>query len=790
MNYLFIKLWLRRLKRNKTYSVANILGLTLGFTAFILISLFVRFELSWDKKQENYSRIYRIQRQFVNTPYTVNGNDISPHIRPAVAEMIEGKIPEFQKITIIRESGGHFLFSDSEHHVYDDLGIHADSCFFDVFSYNFIAGNKNIALTDPYSIVLSETVAKNLFGDVPALDKTVLLEKKYPLKVTGVYNDLPFNSSLRPSYIVSFSTLKPLLGISRNDLWEGSCMAYALLNEGISSKQAEGKIKNLFSDYNRQIENEKLQLCPLTKVYLNFNDRNDYLIVLKLFALIGIFILVMSGFNYINLSLARASAQSKEVAVKKVIGSRRRLLISQFLAETIAISMGSLLFAFVFAKLLLPLFSNIVDKQIKLTISNDWQFILATIAVALSTGVLSGIYPALFLSSHKISTLFKGNLFNKKRESFSLKKVLITFQFAISLFLIVLTLSISMQIRYITHKDLGIQKDGLLYANISFNGNELMFDQFRSRLIQHPEIKDVSASKNFPFVVYGGGMTNWEGNDPEVKVLCRYNTVSYDYLDVIGAKLIAGRNFSPDFPGDVGKCCIINESAAKVFGWDNPIGKRINNNQLTIIGVVSNFIYQDMHNVVDPTALVLAPNNIKGDWIFAFSTNSNDEQKAKQILSTELSNTFPNDPFEIRDFKSAFYNERSFRIYQSINKTLYFFTFLNVLLAIIGMFGLVSFTVSRRIKEIGIRKINGSSVFRIFQLLNMDYYLLIIYSFVLAFPTSWLVYSRIPSANKLPAQPWVFVIGAFILLVIVLMSTSYQTLKAATRNPAEALRYE
>lgn len=789
MNYLFIKLWLRRLKRNKIYTVANILGLTLGFTAFILISLFVRYELNWDRSQQKYDRIYRIQRQFINTTYTVGGNDISPHMRPAVAEMIEGKIPEFEKITVIRENGGQFLFSDPDHQVYDDFGIHADSCFFDVFTYDFIAGNKKTALNDPHSVVLSETVAKNLFGDVSAIDKTVLLEKKYPLKVTGVYKDLPFNSSLRPSYIISFSTLKPMQGISRNDLWEGSCMTYALLNPGANAKQAEQKIKNLFSDY-REIENEKLQMCSLSKVYLNFNDRNDYLIVLKLFTLIGIFILVMSGFNYINLSLAKASMQGKEVAVKKVIGSRRELLITQFLAETIAVSLGSLVFAFGIAWLLLPLFSNIVDKQLHLSLSKDWQFILASIAVAISTGILSGIYPALFLSSHKISTLFKGNLFNKKRESFSLKKALITFQFAISLFLIVLTLSFSMQIKYITHKDLGLQKEGLLYASISFPENELKFDQFRSRLIQHPEIKDVSVSKNFPFVNFGGGMTNWEGNDPDIKVLCRYNDVSYDYLDVIGAKLIAGRNFSPDFPGDVGKSCIINESAAKVFGWDNPVGKRINNNQLTIIGVVSNFIYQDMHNVIDPTALVLAPNSIKGDWIFAFRTNGDNEQKSKEILTAELTNTFPNDPFEIRDLTTAFDNERSFLIYHSVNKTLYFFTFLNILLAIVGMFGLVSFTVSRRIKEIGIRKINGSSIIGIFQLLNKDYYLLIVYALVLAFPTAWLVYSNIPSANKLPAQPWVFVLGVFILLIIVLISTSYQSLKAATRNPVDALRYE
>jgi len=771
------------------YSITNLAGLTVGFTAFILIALFVRYELNWDKVNDNYDRIYRIQRYMTNALYATNGNDISPHSRAITAQMIEEKFPEFEKITVIRENGSAFLATDAEHLVHDEKGINADTCFFDLFTYQFVEGNKTTALNQPYAIVLSETLARKLFNKTDVLGQTVLLEKKYPLTVTGVYKDLPFNSSVRPSYIISFSTLKPLQNIERSSLWTGDCMTYVLLKPGVSEQLAESKIKHIFNDY-ESIRYEELQLCPISKVYLNFNDRNDYVIVLKLFALIGVFILIMSGFNYINLSLAQASMRGKEVAVKKVIGCRQQSLVVQFLGESSGVSFAALAFALFFSKLLLPLFNNVVDKQISFGLFNDWPFILFMILIAGCTGLASGIYPAWFMASNKITTLFKGNFFSKPRDSFNLKKTLVTFQFAISLFLIVLTLSFSMQIKYITQKDLGFKQEGLLYTEINISKNQIMFDQLRERLLQHPEVIDFSMSKNFPFVSQGGGMTNWEGGNPNEKVTCRFNNVSYNYLSILNTQLIAGRNFSPDFSGDVGKSCIINETAAKCFGWDNPIGKRVNDNRLTVVGVVKDFIFHDMHSPIEPSVMVLASNTIIGNWTFAFRVNKNNEADVRKALASELEKAFPNDPFEICDFPSAFNNENSFRIYHSVKKSLLFFTILNILLAIVGIFGLVSYAVARRTKEIGIRKINGSSPAGIFQLLNKEYYFLILLAMLIAFPTAWFVYMSLPSANKLPAQPWVFILGAGLLFVIILFSTSYQTIKAATRNPVEALRYE
>ncbi len=789
MSSLMFKLSYRKLMRNKIYSVANILGLTVGFASFILIALFIQYEFNWDKNNDNYSRIYRLQRYVTNVLYAQAGNNISPHTRAITAQLIEGKYPEFEKLTVIREQSSSYLGTDDEHLVNEKNGIAADTHFFDVFTYDFIDGDKTTALNQPYSIVLSETLAQKLFSKTDVLNQTVMLEKKIPLQVTGIYKDLPYNSSVRPPFILSFSTLKPLYNIERSSLWAGDCMTFAKLKHGADPDVAGEKIKNLFAGYN-DIKFIELQLCPLSKVYLDFNDRNDYLIVLKLFGLIGIFILVMSGFNYINLSLAQSSTRGKEIALKKVIGSRKKTLVLQFLIETVTVSVISLLLALLLAYLFLPVFNNVVDKHLSVQLLTNRGFVLLLFLVAITTGLLSGVYPALFMASNKISTLFNENFLGRKQHLFSLKKALITLQFAISLFLIVLTVSFSMQIKYISNKDIGFDKQGLLYSQITVSNNDVSFNELRNRLLKNPDVLDVSLSKNFPFVRQGGGTTNWEGGNQNEKITCRFNQISHNYLPMLETQLVAGRNFDSSFNGDLRKSCIINETAAKCFGWDNPIGKRIKDNSLIIVGVVRDFVYKDMHNPVEPGIYVPAPDKISGSWIVSFRINERNEALVRAELARELKSTFPNDPFEISSFSLAFEGENAYRIYQSLNKSLLFFTLLNILLAITGVFGLVAFTVARRTKEIGIRKINGSSPGAIFNLLNREYHFLILFGALIAFPTAWFVYMGIPGANKYPVQPWIFILSIVMLLLIVLASTSFLTIRAATRNPVEALRYE
>jgi putative ABC transport system permease protein len=789
MILMIFRISIRNMMKHKIYSYINVFGLALGFTAFILIGIFIRFELSWDKSNAGYDRMYRIQRHYSKTMNAMDGNDISPHTRAITAQLLEKQFPEFEKISVIRENGGKFLSIVPDHQIFEDKGIYADSCFFDVFSFRFLEGSTADAMNDPFSIAISKTMAEKLFEGKKALGETVTIDKKTALKVTGVYEDLPENTSLRPEYIISFSTLANTGGIKRSDIWSGDCMTYALLNKGVDYKYTEDKIRNVFSGF-KGIEYEQLSLRPMKNVYLNFNGRNDYIIALVLYGLIGLFILIMSAFNYINLTTANSSIRGKEVALKKVCGSSRFALIAQFLTETVVTAMVAVVIAFELAQLFLPVFNGIIGRTLSLNFKNDGTFIFSSILIALIVGLLSGIYPALILSSQNILTLFKGQTLIKGHKKLSLKNVLVSFQFAISVILILTTLSFSLQIRYMLRKNPGFDKENLLYTAMTVSNKEISYDQLRNRILQHPEIVNASMSKNFPFISLGGGSANWEGGDPNDKIQCCFNTVSYDFLKTLGIPIVAGRDFSREFPGDIGKSCLINETAARSFGWDNPIGKHLDNNKLTVVGVVKNYIYKDMHNGIEPAILVLSPEKIEGSWTFAFRIDPRSEHKAKSILINEFSDAFPNDPFEFNNLSASFTSMETFKVYNSINRTILFFSVFNIFLAMTGLFGLVSFTVVRRTKEIGIRKINGSTSMNIFYLLSREYYVLLLPALLLAFPVAIWIYSKIPGANKLPAQLWVFISGAALLFVIILLTTSYQTIKAAVRNPVEALRYE
>lgn len=784
-----LKISVRNILKHKIYSSINVFGLALGFTAFILIGLFIQYELGWDQSNAHYNRIYRVQRHMVNARQAIGGNDVSPHTRAITAQLLEKQFPEFEKITVIQESSGKYLSVTKDRQIYSIMGIYADSCYLDIFSYHLVEGSPEGALNAPFSVLLSQSMADKLFPGEKALGKTISLEKKVDLKVVGVYAHLPENTSLRPDYIISFPTLASLNGVTRNSPYSGDCMTFALLKPGVDVKHLESKISKVFTAF-KGLEYEELQLCPLSLVYLDYNGHGDYYIVLFLFGLIGIFILIMSAFNYINLTTANASTRGKEVAIKKVSGSNRLELVIQFLGETVFISILALIVAFLLAKLFLPVFNTIIEKQLELTFTDQWKFIGLTTLLSLGIGLLSGIYPALFLSSHKIVSLFKGDVFGKGNGKYHFKKALVLSQFSISVFLIIVTIAFSLQIRHLFQKDLGFNKENLLYTKMTVSAKGVTYDQLRSRILAHPEIINACMSWHIPFVSFGGGMTNWEGGAPDEQVICRFNSVSYDYLKNMGIELIAGRDFSRDFSGDAEKKCLINETAVRSFGWDHPIGKRINDNRLEVVGVVRDFIYKDMHNEIEPTVMVLAPEEIAGTWTFAFRVNSQDQQKARAILDQEFKQSFPNDPFEFHDLPTYFAHENTVQVYHAVNRTVMFFTIFNIFLAMIGLLGLVSFTVVRRTKEIGVRKINGSTSASIFYMLSREYFILLLYAFLIAFPGAWWAFEQIPSANKLHIQWWVFGLSACIFFLIILATTSYQTIKAATRNPVEALRYE
>lgn len=795
MNLFFLKnsFWkvsVRNLLKNQTTSLISISGLVLGFTAFIIIGLFIKYEFSWDKTNEHYERIYRVQRYYSKTSFAMDGNDISPHSNALTASLLE-VYPEVEKATVIRENLGKFISSDTQNQFYDETSICADTNFFSVFTYPFVQGSATNALNEPFSIVLSETMAQKLFGSELALGKTVSLEKKFDLNVTGVYRDLPMNSTLRPEYIVSFSTLERTAGIKRDNSFTGDCMTFLLLKPGVDAKSFESKIKNTFAEF-KGLELQELQLCPMKLLHINFNNRPDLYIILGMFGVIGLFILVMSAFNYINLTIANASTRGKEVAIKKITGSNRGALVIQFLGESLIMVILASVLALLLAKMLLPIYNTIVNSAIEFDFLKQWPFVIAYAGIALFVGIISGIYPAFIVSSHCVNDLFNKGLFKQGKNRINIRHVLVSLQFAISVTLVCISLLFLFQINYMTNKNLGFDKENLIYVNITSSVTGKYFDDLRNRLLQNPEIIDASMSKNLPFVSLGGGMIDWEGAAPDEKISYRPNQISYDFVSTMGISIVEGRNFSREISTDVESACLINESALRCFNWDNPIGKRVNNNQWTVVGVVKDYIYKDMHNGVEPAVLRLTSGEMNGDWSFAIRYTAGSREKVTSILKNEFLSLFPNDPFEFHTMADAFQNEKTIKIYQTIKRSILFYTVFNIFLAIIGLYGLVRFTTLRRTKEIGVRKINGGSIGEIFLLLNKEFFILLGLSLLLAWPLSWLSYDALPGAYKISIETWAWLplIATFISMVIVLLTTSYQTLKAATRKPVEALRYE
>ena len=785
MNLILIRISIRRLLKNKFASLVSILGLSVGFVAFILIALFIRYELSWDKANENYDRIYLVQRNISLSSMNTGGDDISP-VTPAMTASLLRDFSGVETTAVAVETNGRFLSVSPTEQLRIESGIYAGNDYLEMFTYRFTGSFHAGEFNEPYTVLLSESLANRLFGSSDALGQVISIDRKTDLKVTGIYADLPLNTSIRPDYIISFATLERELELSPQGPGPAIALTFVMLKEGAVAETLGAGIEGVFSRF-EGMEAEKLVLSPLS--LLRIESVPDYYNIVWLFGLIGLFILSMSSFNYINLSMANSSMRGKEIAIKKMSGGKRPRLIIQFLGETMLLSVFAVALSFYMVSLVLPLYNNMMNTAISLDFISDGIFLAVLVVGSLLIGLLAGVYPAFFMSSSSIVSLFKGD-FKQGNEKLTMRKILVLMQFAISVFLIGLSLFFLKHVEHISGKDIGFNREELIYVRLSSTEGERYFDDFGNRLLSDPSIVGASMSDNLPFVNFSGGRINREGADPDELVFYRPNRVTRDFVSNMGMQLVAGRDFSHDFSSDVDRACIINETAARYFGWDDPIGMRLDNNRYTVIGVVKDYHIMDVHNPIDPVVLILDDGEMTGDRVFAFRHASGLRDDAESLLAGEFTREFPDDPFEMGLLESAFVAEDAYRSYQTLKRSVMLFTAFNILLAVTGLLGLVSFSVARRTKEIGIRKINGSSVTGIFLLLNREFLVLLVVSIALAWPGIWLVWNAFPGVHKSPLHPAILLASALIIIVITLLSTGWQTWKAARRNPVEALRNE
>jgi putative ABC transport system permease protein len=771
--------------------VINLANLVIGFAVFILFSELVSHELNYDKFNENYDEIYRVQTRQEDS-YPTNFCTYSP---PAYRFHLMADLPEVEKVLLMREvsgganSGQFFTLPDGTQ-LYEQNGYWSENSIFDIFTIELKEGNKQNALTEPNSIAISETLSKKLFPEGNAIGKQVIIGKRFPLTVTAVYKDLPQNSNLRATYLVSMATYPVLSGEPNySENWTNiSFDNYVLLKKGTDPKLVDAKIKNAFKNV-EDFEKSAPYLHPLSKLHISPNSQADMIIGLGILSLAAILILILSGVNYVNLSLANSTERSREIGIKKVIGSSKKALATQFLAETVLHTLFATLLALFVAQMSFPLLNYILNKNLEYSLWTNTPLLIFIALVSLLVGVLSGLYPSFVISSYNPVKALKGKLFSNGANSVNVKKILVAAQFSISLFMLIASFILYNHVDFILNKDLGFDSKNILYTEINVKDKQ-SFETVKNRLLQHPEIEGVTYSSTIPFVGNIGGYITWEGAAPDEKEMLSRNYVNYDFIPTYNLKLTYGRNFSKEYPADK-EACIINETALKVFGWSDPIGKRITmyGKSYPVIGVVKDFHPFSVHNPIPTYVMFLNDNQIAGSTLLTVRFTG-DEPNAKATVTKELESIFPNDPFEFKDFGIAFYLDFAISFWQTMKRMFIFFAIVTLIISTIGLFGLILFTVKRRTKEIGVRKVLGSSVGSVYWQLSAEVIAMIGFAILFGCPAAVYLYKVMPGAYKEPLSITVFLISIVLVAIIALVTISYHVIKIAMSNPVEALRYE
>ena len=772
--------------------VINLANLVIGFAVFILFSELISHELNYDKFNLNYDKIYRVQTRQEDS-YPINFCTYSP---AAFRFHLMADVPEVEKVLLMCEvsggakgSGQFFTLPDGSQ-LYELNGYWSENSIFDIFTINLKEGNKNNALTEPGTIALSETLSKKLFPEGNALGKQVIVGKRFPVTVSAVYEDFSQNSNLKATYLVSMGTYPVLSGdLGYGENWTNiEFDNYVLLKKGADPNLVNAKIKDAFKDV-KNFKKSSPYLHPLSKLHISPNSQPDMIIGLGILSLAAILILILSCVNYVNLSLANSTQRSTEIGIKKVIGSSKKLIATQFMAETILHTLFATLLALFVAQASFPLLNRILNKNLDFSLWNNPQLLVFIFLVSLLVGVLSGLYPSLVISAYNPVKVLKGKIFNNGSNSISIKKILVAAQFSISLFMLIVSFILFNHVNFILNKDLGFDSKNILYTEINPR-DQMPFETVKTRMLQHPEIADISFSSTIPFVGNIGGYVTWEGAAPDEKEMISRNYVNYDFIPTYNLKMAYGRNFSKEYPAD-NKACIINETATKVFGWSDPIGKQIYmyGTAIPVIGVVKDFHPFSVHNPI-PTYIMFLNNNVISGSTLLTVRFTGDEQKAKSLVTSEMNNIFPNDPFEFKDFGVAFYLDEAIEFWQSMKRMFMFFAVVTLLISTIGLFGLILFTVKRRTKEIGVRKVLGSSVASVYWQLASEIIGMIGFAILVGCPAAIYIYKTMPGAYKEPLSVTEFVVSILLVSCIAFLTISYHVIKIAISNPVEALRYE
>ncbi|UCE06771.1 MAG: ABC transporter permease, partial [bacterium] len=748
-----------------------------------LISLWVFDELGYDQFHQKKQRIFR-----VNTISPDFGLVTSSSWRLGPA--MKDAYPEVENYTRVWPWARSLVKYEDK--VFDEWNIYlADSSFFLIFSFPFVKGEPKTALTDRYSIVITEATAERYFGDEEPIGKMVYSrEFDRNFKVTGVIKNVPQNSMLQFNIVARVD----LMPQQRLESWEFTGYTYLLLSENIKELNFDKKISGFYQQYADSTFKRVPVLQKLTKIHLYADGTPGLIKLVYIFSIIAVFILLIACINFMNLSTARAAKYAKQVAVRKVIGAARRQLIIQFLGESIIVSFVSLIVALLFVEIILPGFNSIANKDITFISSNTIMMLLFLVCVALFTGVIAGSYPALFLSSFQPAKVLKENRVPETRSKL-FRNGLTIFQFTISIILISSILVMHDQLKFLQTKDVGMNRDLVIGIANNLDLNE-KFDSYKYEILKNPSIENMTSTQNQPIDVGNYVGVNWEGHFDEPEILMAYTTVRYDFFKTFDMKFVQGRPFSRDFSTDKTEACIINETALKLIQLDSPLGKKVYFNHpafpeslkyVNIIGVVKNHHFRSLHETIGP--FIIRMYKPYQSFIY-FKLKPENVDETIEYIKKVTHKFAPDFPFGFT-FLDDTYN----RLYESesrMEKIYQAFAFLAIFISCLGLLGLASFTIEQRTKEIGIRKVLGASMAAIIQLLTKEFIKWIIIANIIAFPIAYFAMNMWLQnfAYRITISWWTVISAGMLALLVALITVSYQSIKAALANPVDSLRYE
>jgi|WetSurMetagenome_2_1015567.scaffolds.fasta_scaffold31466_2 putative ABC transport system permease protein len=772
-----INLGFRTLQRNKLYTILNMLGLSIGMASAILIFLWVQFQVGFDRFHENTRDIYRV----IQDQYYTNGEVFHVNVTPTgISRLLRENISSITHCT--RYNGENVLVQAGETKLMEKVQL-VDPDFFTMFSFPLIKGTPDKVFENTHSMVISEKMAAKYFGDKNPIGEIITLETKYPFTVTGIIQDKPLNTEISYDFLVPFTFYKEF-GANLDDMGSNWITTYVQLAPG----SVADSVNNTIEAYKKKAFPDAeavFFLQPLKNIHLYWIWGGGPIKNVRLFSLIAALIILIAAINFTNLSTAMATKRFKEIGVKKSFGADRRSLISQFLSETIILAIISMFVALILAESFLPWFNHLLQTQLSINYG-DWQLITGLVVIMLVTGILSGAYPALYLSSFRPINILKSTGRANKRSL--LRETLVILQFGLAIVLIVNTLIIKKQQHYMQTRDVGIQKENILYIPVRGDLKE-KYELFKAELKNDPDILSVTFSSHLPTGIWSnGGDYKWQGKPPEVDPLVSNTFVDFDYARTFGIKMAEGSFYSNDRYEDTTQI-VINKAFADIIKLKPILGEVLDiwGMKLKIIGVTDNFNFKPLSSKVEPLVLICSIRQVNYVSCKIMSSNI---QKTIHKIEEAHNLVNGNFPFEYHFFDEEYDNMYKGEIRQG--QVFNIFSFLAIFISCLGLFGLSSFMMTQRTKEIGIRKANGAATLNVMALFAKYYVRWIIVSFIIAVPVSYyFAHTWLKNyAYRTTLNWWIFVLAGVIAFIIALITVGWQSWKAARKNPVEALRYE